>query len=99
MGFLVPFGDAYAVLCAGAVRPRPLRGIRLEYEAVPQGADPKTSLRSLPAMLTGAPPHQRKAGLRSVAFTPSARSLRCSAERSMPTNSAVREILPPNRLT
>src|SRR6478735_6281963 len=29
---------------------------------------------------------------------PSALSLRCSAERSMPTNSAVREMLPPNRL-
>ena len=30
--------------------------------------------------------------------TPSALSLRCSAERSMPTNSAVREILPEKRL-
>jgi len=30
--------------------------------------------------------------------TPSAFSLRCSAERSMPTNSAVREILPEKRL-
>src|SRR3954469_21069760 len=29
---------------------------------------------------------------------PSALSLRCNAERSMPTNSAVREMLPPNRL-
>ena len=30
--------------------------------------------------------------------TPSDFSLRCSAERSMPTNSAVREMLPPKRL-
>ena len=30
--------------------------------------------------------------------TPSAFSLRCSAERSMPTNSAVREMLPEKRL-
>jgi hypothetical protein len=30
--------------------------------------------------------------------TPRALSLRCRAERSMPTNSAVREILPENRL-
>ena len=30
--------------------------------------------------------------------TPRALSLRCSAERSMPTNSAVREILPEKRL-
>jgi hypothetical protein len=30
--------------------------------------------------------------------TPSALSLRCKADRSMPTNSAVREILPENRL-
>src|SRR5262245_32530389 len=29
---------------------------------------------------------------------PSALSFRCRAERSMPTNSAVREILPPKRL-
>src|SRR5271165_5900474 len=29
---------------------------------------------------------------------PNALSFRCSAERSMPTNSAVREMLPPNRL-
>src|SRR5215472_8942877 len=36
--------------------------------------------------------------VRSWELTPSARSLRCSAERSMPTNSAVREILPPKRL-
>jgi hypothetical protein len=40
-------------------------------------------------------------GLRTVADnqpTPSAFSFRCSAERSMPTNSAVREILPEKRL-
>jgi len=30
--------------------------------------------------------------------TPSALSLRCNAERSMPTNSAVREMLPEKRL-
>src|SRR5215467_6428245 len=36
--------------------------------------------------------------VRSWELTPSARSLRCNAERSMPTNSAVREILPPKRL-
>ena len=36
--------------------------------------------------------------LASVYPIPSALSLRCSAERSMPTNSAVREILPPKRL-
>src|SRR6476646_7763948 len=35
---------------------------------------------------------------RSCELTPSALSLRCSAERSMPTNSAVREMLPPKRL-
>src|SRR5262245_42711083 len=39
-----------------------------------------------------------KSPARSCELTPSARSLRCSAERSMPTNSAVREILPPKRL-
>src|SRR5581483_10231238 len=36
--------------------------------------------------------------VRSCELTPSARSLRCRAERSMPTNSAVREMLPPKRL-
>src|SRR5579862_2319147 len=35
--------------------------------------------------------------LRSALKTPSDFSLRCSAERSMPTNAAVREILPPKR--
>ena len=35
---------------------------------------------------------------RVIQPTPSALSLRCSAERSMPTNSAVREMLPEKRL-
>src|SRR2546423_6411825 len=39
-----------------------------------------------------------KSPVRSCELTPSALSLRCSAERSMPTNSAVREMLPPKRL-
>src|SRR5262249_56267681 len=39
-----------------------------------------------------------KSPVRSCELTPRARSLRCKAERSMPTNSAVREILPPKRL-
>ena len=36
---------------------------------------------------------------RSLEVIPSARSLRCSAERSMPMKAAVLEILPPKRLT
>src|SRR5215216_428253 len=36
---------------------------------------------------------------RSLPKTPSDLSLRCSAERSMPTKAAVREMLPPNRVT
>src|ERR1700693_5127699 len=39
------------------------------------------------------------AGVLSLELTPRARSLRCSADRSIPTNSAVREMLPPKRLT
>src|SRR5262245_61148043 len=38
----------------GAIRPRPLWRIRRDYEAIPQGPDPKTSSRSLPARLAGA---------------------------------------------
>jgi hypothetical protein len=39
------------------------------------------------------------AGRRRASYSmPSDFSLRCSAERSMPMNSAVREMLPPNRL-
>src|SRR6266478_2796997 len=36
---------------------------------------------------------------RSLPKTPSDLSLRCSAERSMPTKAAVREMLPPKRVT
>src|SRR4029450_3893041 len=41
---------------------------------------------------------QANAWIVGVQPTPSAFSLRCSAERSMPTNSAVREILPEKRM-
>src|SRR5437763_6604078 len=36
---------------------------------------------------------------RSLPKTPRDLSLRCNAERSMPTKAAVREMLPPNRIT
>jgi hypothetical protein len=50
-----------------------------------------------PAVMNGNPPQTSSFALRYYP-TPSAFSLRCNAERSMPTNSAVREMLPEKRL-
>src|SRR5581483_8157517 len=72
-----------------------------ELEAAILGMDQGLRIRTIAAVDIDRARHVPVLGIslaRSCELTPSARSLRCSAERSMPTNSAVREMLPPNRL-
>src|SRR5882672_9819029 len=60
-----------------------------ELESPVLDMDRGFAVRPIAAVDIGNPGHQSM---------PRALSLRCSAERSIPTNSAVREILPPKRL-